>query len=144
MNKQNKLKYYRMKQEFSQSDVAEKLNISRQSISNWENSKTEPDVESLKILSQLYKVSIDELLDNTHISSHDSKFLSKLNLEYILVFIVALLFVFTFFITAPYGVIGAVVLLIYNNNRIKSKLIISLCILIMILNLLHFILFLLL
>lgn len=141
MNHENKLKYYRAKQGLSQSDVAEKLNISRQSISNWENSKTAPDLNSLKALSKLYKASIDELLNHSYTNTVHNPFkhFSKFTLESILVFIVSVLFLFTFFITAPYGIIGAVVLLVYNNKRIKSKLIVTLCLLIVIFNVLYII-----
>lgn len=57
-----KLKFHREKSGFSQSAVADKLNISRQSISKWENGRTYPDIDNLVLLSQIYEVSIDELL----------------------------------------------------------------------------------
>lgn len=49
---------------FSQAEVAEKLNISRQAISKWENGWTSPDIDNLVILSDLYDVSLDELFKN--------------------------------------------------------------------------------
>lgn len=48
----------------SQAEVAEKLNISRQAISKWENGWTSPDIDNLVILSDLYDVSLDELFKN--------------------------------------------------------------------------------
>lgn len=48
----------------SQTEVAEKLNISRQAISKWENGWTSPDIDNLVILSDLYDVSLDELIKN--------------------------------------------------------------------------------
>lgn len=57
-----RLKEVRMKKKFSQEDVAKKLNVSRQAISKWENDKTEPDLKSLKMISELYEISLDELL----------------------------------------------------------------------------------
>ncbi len=48
----------------SQAEVAEKLNISRQAISKWENGWTSPDIDNLIILSDLYDVSLDELFKN--------------------------------------------------------------------------------
>lgn len=48
----------------SQAEVAEKLNISRQAISKWENGWTSPDIDNLVILSDLYDVSLDELIKN--------------------------------------------------------------------------------
>ncbi len=56
------LKYHRKLNGFSQDDVAKKLKLSRQSISKWENGHTYPDLDNLLLLSELYQVSIDELL----------------------------------------------------------------------------------
>lgn len=50
---------------FSQEQLGEKLNVSRQTISNWEIGETSPNSEQLKSLSKEFNVSIDELLDNT-------------------------------------------------------------------------------
>lgn len=56
------LKSCRESSGLSQTAVAEKLQISRQSISKWENGRGYPDIENLILLSDLYQVSIDELL----------------------------------------------------------------------------------
>jgi len=48
----------------SQDEVARELFLSRQSVSKWENDGAEPGVESLKALSRLYGVTIDELVGN--------------------------------------------------------------------------------
>lgn len=56
------LKASREKMGLSQSDVATRLNITRQSISKWENGKGYPDLDNLVLLSEVYEVSIDELL----------------------------------------------------------------------------------
>lgn len=58
----NKLKLCREQSGLSQASVADKLNISRQSISKWENGRSYPDIDNLILLSDLYQVSIDELL----------------------------------------------------------------------------------
>ena len=57
-----KLKDARMKSGFTQEMVAEKINVSRQTISNWENEKSYPDIISVIELSNLYSISLDELL----------------------------------------------------------------------------------
>ena len=57
-----RLKESRVTKGFSQGDVAEYLNISRQSISKWENNNSYPDLDNLVKLSTYYGVSIDELL----------------------------------------------------------------------------------
>lgn len=55
------LQFHRKKRGLSQNDVAASLNLSRQSISKWENGHTYPDIEHLVLLSELYEVSMDEL-----------------------------------------------------------------------------------
>lgn len=57
-----KLKDARMKSGFTQETVAEKINVSRQTISNWENKKSYPDIISVIALSDLYSTSLDDLL----------------------------------------------------------------------------------
>ncbi len=57
-----KLKDARMKSRFTQETVAEKINVSRQTISNWENEKSYPDIISVIALSDLYSTSLDDLL----------------------------------------------------------------------------------
>ena len=57
-----KLKDARMRSGFTQENVAEKVNVSRQTISNWENEKSYPDIISVIELSNLYSISLDELL----------------------------------------------------------------------------------
>ena len=53
----------RKKSGLSQEQVAEKLNISRQTISKWESDETLPNICQFKDLANLYNVSIDELYD---------------------------------------------------------------------------------
>ena len=52
----------RKEKNISQEELAEILNISRQTISNWENSKSYPDILTLIKLCNTYKLSLDELL----------------------------------------------------------------------------------
>ena len=58
----DKLKNARLDKKLTQEEVAEKLFVSRQSISNWENNKTYPDIGNVIALSDLYQISLDELL----------------------------------------------------------------------------------
>ena len=57
-----KLKEARLGAKLTQEQVAERLFVSRQTISNWENEKSYPDVVSVVKLSDLYSISLDELL----------------------------------------------------------------------------------
>lgn len=56
------LKFHREQAGLSQATVAEELHISRQSISKWENGRGYPDIDNLVLLSELYEISIDDLL----------------------------------------------------------------------------------
>jgi transcriptional regulator with XRE-family HTH domain len=57
-----KLKKARMAAGLTQEKVAEEILVSRQTISNWENEKSYPDIMSVIRLSDLYQVSLDQLL----------------------------------------------------------------------------------
>lgn len=56
------LKAKREERGLSQDEVSKAIFVSRQTVSNWENDKTYPDVQSLLLLSQLFEVSIDALV----------------------------------------------------------------------------------
>ena len=63
MNLGNHLFQARQKRGLSQEEVAEKLGVSRQTISKWETGETLPDIRQSKRLALLYGVSLDELID---------------------------------------------------------------------------------
>ena len=58
----DKIKNARTIKKLTQEQVAEDLNVSRQTISNWENGKSLPDIVSIIRMSELYDLSLDELL----------------------------------------------------------------------------------
>ena len=57
-----RLKQARIQSGMTQEQVAEKVMVSRVTLSHWENGKTLPDIASLISLSDLYQISLDELL----------------------------------------------------------------------------------
>lgn len=63
-----KLLDLRKKLGLSQEEVAEKLNVSRQTISKWETGQTVPELFKVKLLSELYNVSYDYLISSSQIS----------------------------------------------------------------------------
>jgi transcriptional regulator with XRE-family HTH domain len=63
-----KLFNLRKKAGLSQEDAAEKLNVSRQTISKWETGQTVPELLKVKLLSKLYNVSYDYLISSSKIS----------------------------------------------------------------------------
>lgn len=58
----SQIKKYRTEMNLSQEELAEKIYVTRQSISNWENNKNYPDIRSLLLLSSLFNVSLDQLI----------------------------------------------------------------------------------
>ncbi|NLC67171.1 MAG: helix-turn-helix transcriptional regulator [Clostridium sp.] len=58
----SQIRYYRNKLDISQERLAEKIYVSRQSISNWETNKNYPDVNSLIRLSEVFNISLDILM----------------------------------------------------------------------------------
>lgn len=48
---------------YTQEDLAEKINISRQSVAKWESGESNPDIESCIKLSKLYDVRLDDLVN---------------------------------------------------------------------------------
>ncbi|ANB56602.1 helix-turn-helix family protein [Anoxybacillus sp. B7M1] len=62
MNFAEKLKKERKNKGWSQEELAEKLFVSRQSVSKWENGQNYPSIEIIIKLSDLFDVTIDELL----------------------------------------------------------------------------------
>ena len=57
-----KLKNARLERKITQEGLAEKMGVSRQTISNWENNRSYPDIISLIKMSDIYSLSLDELL----------------------------------------------------------------------------------
>ena len=58
----NKIQTIRTNNGMTQAEFAEKFNVTRQSVSNWENNKNYPDMETLKKISDTFQISFDELL----------------------------------------------------------------------------------
>ena len=61
----NRLYELRKQHGYSQDELADKLNVSRQAISKWERSESSPDTDNLIALAKLYGVSLDELFNYT-------------------------------------------------------------------------------
>jgi len=62
MEKKNIILELRTKHGLSQDELAEKVYVTRQAVSRWENGETTPNTETLKLLSKLFRVSINTLL----------------------------------------------------------------------------------
>lgn len=60
----NKISDLRKQKGLSQEQLGERVDVTRQTISNWELGETTPNIEQIKLLSKVLNISIDELLDN--------------------------------------------------------------------------------
>ena len=67
----DKIIKYRKANGWSQEDFAEKLNVSRQAISRWENGTALPDAENILQISKLFHVTTDYLLNDDYESDSD-------------------------------------------------------------------------
>lgn len=56
------IKKYRAEANLSQEELADKIFVTRQTISNWENDKNYPDIKSLALMSEVFRVSLDHLI----------------------------------------------------------------------------------
>ena len=57
-----RIKDLRSAHNWNQDELAEKMFVSRQTISNWENEKSYPDIQSILLLSNLFEISLDQLV----------------------------------------------------------------------------------
>ncbi|WP_273384092.1 helix-turn-helix transcriptional regulator [Enorma phocaeensis] len=102
----HRIKSYRTQLGMSQDALAERVYVSRQTISSWENDKTYPDVQSLLILSEVFGATIDDLVKGdveamTKTLDTDAKTMLRLGfvmLAFLLLMILALVWVSVQFI----------------------------------------------
>lgn len=91
------IKKYRGEQGLSQEQLAQRIYVSRQTVSNWENEKSYPDVNSLVLLSEVFGVSVDNLIKGDldvmkeQINSEDVRSFRKLSNVFAVLFFAALL-----------------------------------------------------
>lgn len=100
-----KLKDARLHSGLTQEKAAEELNVSRQTISNWENEKSYPDIISVIELSNLYSISLDDLLkgdekmmkhleESTNVVKSNQKLIGAILINIVLVAVVIILSMF--------------------------------------------------
>ena len=56
------IKKLREEKGMTQDELAEKLNVTRQAVSNWETGKTQPDIETLTRLAEIFDVSVERII----------------------------------------------------------------------------------
>ena len=138
----NKIVELRKKAKLSQEQLAEKIEVTRQTISNWELGETNPDIVQAKRIAEVFNISLDELTNNdssdsliidnlqvlsktnrrTMIISNVSLFLIMLSIAAILIFILNIYFTNTVSANS-FSMQTAQTYKIYydNNNFITNK-----------------------
>ena len=71
----------RIKNEYSQNDLAEMIPIGRDAISKWENGKTIPDSQNLIILSRIFNITIDELMNGEYSTKSNKDEMDQIHLQ---------------------------------------------------------------
>lgn len=71
----DRLKNLRVAHDLTQEELAKKIYVSRQTISKWENGKVQPDLENLVLISELYGLSLDEILGGNLTDKQKPKFI---------------------------------------------------------------------
>ena len=100
MNLGKKIVKLRKDNKMSQEEFAETLNVTRQTVSNWENSKNYPDIETLILISDKFNISLDILLkgDKEMIKNIDNKIKKNKTLKFTIIFLLIIIIVSISFI----------------------------------------------
>lgn len=100
MNLGKKILKIRKDNKMSQDEFADILNVTRQTISNWENSKNYPDIETLIKISDKFNISLDILLkgDKQMISKLDKQVKASKKFKFITIFLISLIVIISGFI----------------------------------------------
>lgn len=107
------IKKFRLELSLSQEEFADKIYVTRQTVSNWENDKSYPDINSLVLMSEVFGISLDSLVKGDiekmqeEIKKEDIEYLNKASRR------LTLVFVWDFFMLVPmlklFGIWGAVI-----------------------------------
>lgn len=129
-----RIREHRNNLNWNQDELAEKMYVSRQTISNWENDKSYPDIQSLLCLSNLFNVSLDQLVkgDVEKMESIiDEKAVKELNYYskwmcagFIITILVTipLFFLIKFYALIPFGLLYAFTMTwAYKIEKIKKE-----------------------
>ena len=99
-----KLQHLRKENNMTQEQLAERLYVSRAAVSKWESGKGYPNIESLKAISKLFSVSIDDLLSGDELLTlAETENRTNINTIYGLIFGILDLSAVIFFILPLFG-----------------------------------------
>lgn len=107
------IKKYRTELSLSQEEFADKIFVTRQTVSNWENDKNYPDINSLVLMTEIFGISLDSLVKGDiekmqeEIKKEDIEYFNKANRW------LTLFFIWDFIMLVPllklFGIWGAVI-----------------------------------
>lgn len=108
----DKLLKLRKEKNLTQEAVAEKISVTRQTVSNWELGQTSPDLEQARRISELYCISIDELIEhNIEVKNENNTGYEISNTEKLAGFLLKFLKIF-FMCVVVTIVIGLIIIII--------------------------------
>ena len=132
MNLGNKISEIRKKNKMSQEEFAELFNVTRQTISSWENSKSYPDIETLIKISDKFNISLDILLkeDKVMIKKIDKERKNYKIIKIVLLVLLSLVIIFgsIYYInyinfSKKYNIVkDEIEIVIQVNGKLKEKL----------------------
>ena len=93
MDINNKIYELRKKHNYSQEQLAEKLNVTRQTISKWELNETSPDINQSKKLSKIFNISLDELTNNNITNYKNKKEPTKIIIDILKILLLSIIIV---------------------------------------------------
>ena len=79
---EEQIKHYRKQAGLSQEKMAEKIGVSRQAITKWENGTGTPDITNLMAIADFFQISVDELLSNEKSDKKQSDYVYESRTEY--------------------------------------------------------------
>ncbi|TCJ78396.1 UNVERIFIED_ORG: DNA-binding XRE family transcriptional regulator [Bacillus cereus] len=127
MNIGKQIQYFRKRDNMSQEKLAEKIHVSRQSISNWENERNYPDIHNLLMMGILFNVSLDDLVKgDVKIMKEELQKSAFFKWSYIMLALMIILPISTapvFYFFGYYGLIIPVVLVIllmFSSQQVEN------------------------
>lgn len=116
----NKILELRKKLNLSQEQLAEKVGVTRQTISKWELNETSPDIKQAKELSKIFNISLDELTDNDIKNILESRVSNTEKLAGLILKILKIIGVL-FLILLVVDVISLILFSVIRNNKVVEN-----------------------
>ena len=101
----NNLNRLRKKEGYSQEELANKLNVTRQTISKWELEQTTPDLKDLKKIANIFNISLDELISETNINEKKVKNKKTKNILLMIILLLIIIILLLLFINRIYKIL---------------------------------------